>query len=226
MQNGDFIEIEYTGRVKDTGEVFDITSAEEAKKLGVYNEKAKYGTAFVIIGNGMVVPGVEKQLLGMKTGDEKTFDIGPADGFGERNPDFIKIVSLSSFLEKKISPYPGLFVDINGIACKVQSVSGGRVRVDFNHPLAGKNLEYTVKILREITDKKYGIEKLLGSYRLEADAGVAEKVAKIKINGKKSETVEKFVSETVKKWVKGIETVEVEFAEKKNRAEGAGNSPA
>ena len=220
MESGDFIEIEFTGRVKGTGEVFDLTSAEEAKKPGIYNEKNRYGPAFVIVGAGMVVPGVEKQLLQMKPGEERRFELSPEEGFDQRPTELLTIVSISKFFEKKIIPYPGLFVDIDGMACRVQSVSGGRVRVDFNHPLAGKDLEYRVKVLRKIDSIKEKREKMLKNYGIKAEVSFSEKSAK-KRTEKSFEPMKKFLTETIKKWIPQTETVEFEFLEEKKTEETA-----
>ncbi len=218
MENGDFVEIDFVGRVKGTGEVFDITSADEAKRLGVFNEKAKYSPAFAVVGAKMVLPSVEKKLLEMGVGEEKSFELSPEEGFGQRDPGLVKVVSIAKFFEKKINPYPGLFVDIGGLACRVQSVSGGRVRVDFNHPLAGRYLEYRVKILRRIEDAKEKTEKILEYSGATAVVSVDGKKLKIKME-KEEEKTEKFLSETIKKWVKEIETVGFEYTEA-NKTEG------
>ncbi|RLJ09464.1 MAG: peptidylprolyl isomerase, partial [Candidatus Aenigmatarchaeota archaeon] len=139
IKEGSFVEIDYVGRVEGTNEIFDLTSEEVAKKEGIYNPKQKYGPVLVIIGANMIIPGVEEQLKNMKPGEEKEFVVEPKKAFGERNSKLVKVISLMEFKKEKIDPVPGMFITIDGLQAKVQSVSGGRVRVDFNHPLAGKH---------------------------------------------------------------------------------------
>ena len=209
MKQGDFIEVEYVGRVKLTDEIFDLTSEEVAKKEGIHNPKHPYGPALVIIGSNMVIRGVMKELEKMETGEERTFDVSPSEGFGMRNPKLIKILPISKFIENKINPIPGEYFEIDGLQAKVQSVSGGRVRVDFNNPLAGKILVYKVKILRKIEGNKNKIEKLLKYYRVDY-SGLDIKGKGVVVKSKKSlnPMVKKFASEMITKWAKGIEKVD------------------
>ena len=76
MKEGDFVHIDYVGRLSATGEIFDLTDAELAKKEGIYSEKTRYGPALVIMGAHMVIPGIEKQLLQMKVGEGREFVVG------------------------------------------------------------------------------------------------------------------------------------------------------
>ncbi len=157
MKEGDFVEISYVARVKD-GEVFDTTYEDVAKKEGIYKENAKYGPIPIIIGAGHVIKGLEKALLSMQVGEEKVVEIKPEDAFGKRNPKLVKVFSIKAF---KDVPKIGQVVNFNGVVGIVKSVSGGRVLVDFNYPLAGKILEYKVKIERKIVEKKDKIDALL-----------------------------------------------------------------
>lgn len=207
MKKGDFLLLEFTGRVKSTGEIFDLTSEEEAKKEGIYNKERKYKPVLVILGAGDALPGVEKQLEKMKVGEERKFELNPKEGFGKRNPNAVKVVSIAKFYEKNINPIPGLYVDIDGMACRIQSVSGGRVRVDFNHPLAGKELEYRVKIVKKIRGIKEKIEAILERYGLEAKLSMKDGNAEVKLGKKMNESVEKEIKAFIKQWVKPLKEI-------------------
>jgi len=209
MKKGDFVEIEYVGRIKLTGEIFDLTSEELAKKEGIYNPKHAYGPALVIIGSNMVIPGVMKELEKMKVGEERTFEVSPKDGFGFRNPKLIKIIPLSKFIENKVSPVPGEYFEIDGMQARVQSVSGGRVRVDFNNPLAGKELIYRVKILRKIEGNKNKVEKLLKYYRIGySKVGIQGDSLTVTSEKEINPIAKKVVTDMITKWVKGIKRVD------------------
>ncbi len=209
MKNGDFVEIEYVGKVKITNEIFDLTSEELAKKEKIYNPKHLYGPALVIIGSNMVIRGVMKELEKMEVGEELEFDVSPPEGFGMRSPKLIRIIPISKFIENKINPIPGEYFEIDGMQAKVQSVSGGRVRVDFNNPLAGKMLTYKVRVLRKIEGVKNKVEKLLKYYRVDY-SGLEIKGKGVVVKSEKpvNPMVKKFTSDMVTKWVKGIEKVD------------------
>ncbi len=213
MKQGDFVEIEYVGRVKPTNEIFDLTSKELAKKEGIYNSKHAYGPALVVVGSNMVIPGVMKELETMNVGEERDFEVLPKDGFGMRNPRLIKVLSLSKFIENKINPVPGAYFEIDGVQAKVQSVSGGRVRVDFNNPLAGKVLTYRVKILRKIEGNKNKVEKLLKYYRINySEVRIREGSLTIISDKPVNPVAKKLITDMVTKWVKGVK--KVDFKEK------------
>jgi len=68
---------------------------------------------------------------------------------------------MKKFLEQKINPVPGMTVEIDNYTGLIKSVSGGRVLVDLNHPLAGKNVSYEVTIIRKVEDLKEKVEGFL-----------------------------------------------------------------
>jgi len=213
MKQGDFIEIEYVGRVKLTDEIFDLTSEELAKKEKIYNPKHTYGPALVVVGSNMVIHGVMKEIEGMEVGDEREFGVSPGEGFGMRSPKLIRILPTSKFIENKINPVPGAYLEIDGMQAKVQSVSGGRVRVDFNNPLAGKELVYKVKILRKIEGNKNKVEKLLRYYRIGySEVRMKENSLVIVSDKPVNPIAKKLITDMVTKWVKGLE--KIDFREK------------
>lgn len=157
----DIVRVSFTGRVKDTGRVFDTTHAEIAKKAGIFNEHLTYGPTPMVLGENRLIPGLEQALSKMKSGEEKTVVIHPKDAFGEREPELVKLVPLNVFKANGVNPVPGLVVILeNNLPGRVQSVSGGRVRVDFNHELASKTLEYDLKIDEKVTDEKEKVRAL------------------------------------------------------------------
>ncbi len=212
MQDGDFVQIEFVGRVKNTGEIFDLTDEALAKKEGVYQKESKYGPSLVIIGAKSVIPGVEEKIKGMKVGEEKEFEVSPADGFGSREPKLVQILSFTKFIQQKVNPIPGAFVNIDGRNCKIQSVSGGRVRVDFNHPLANKTLLYKLKIINEIKDATERVQGLLKYFGIEGNVKIETDKCEIALK-QKNKFIEKLLEDMVKKWIKEIKTIS--FTDKK-----------
>lgn len=152
MKKGDFVKINYTGRIKEGGKIFDTTIEEVAKKEGLFNAKIKYGPVLVIVGHGKIVSGLDEEIVKMKAGEKKAVEIEPEKAFGKRNPEMLKLLPQSEFKKQDITPYPGMVLNMDGLSCRIISVNSGRVRVDFNHPLAGKDLIYEVEI-KEVLEK-------------------------------------------------------------------------
>lgn len=146
MKKGDLITVSFTGRDKASGKVFDTTDEKTAKENHIFQEKGVYQPIPVIVGRGEVLKGLDEALQEMQVGDRKKVELSPEKAFGERKKELLGLVPLQEFKKQKLAPVPGMAVNINDKVGKVQSVSGGRVRVDFNHELAGKELEYEIKV--------------------------------------------------------------------------------
>ena len=164
MKEGSIIAIDYTGKAVLTGEFFESTIEKKAIEAGIFNAKQKYAPMVVIVGKGDVLPGLDKALKEMKVGEERKVLVKPEEGWGERKPANIAVVPLQQFKKEKMQPFPGLIVEVNGRQGKVQSVSGGRVRIDFNHPLAGRDLEYELMVVKEVSEPKEQVEALYKKY--------------------------------------------------------------
>lgn len=105
---------------------------------------------------------MDEAFIGKEIGVE--YDIELKKPFGIRNPKNIQLIPLSIFKEQNINPAPNLEITLNGKKGIVKSVGSGRVLVDFNHPLADKDVNYKFKILRIIEDPKEKADGLLRSY--------------------------------------------------------------
>jgi FKBP-type peptidyl-prolyl cis-trans isomerase 2 len=153
LQKNDFIEIDFTGKIKDTGEIFDSNIKEDLAKSNLENSEKLVKPFVFALGQGMFLPGIEDYLIGKSDKPEKyTISLAPEKAFGLRDQKLIQIMPLKLFYEHKLNPIPGVMFNFDGRVAKVLSVSGGRVRVDFNHPIAGKEVVYDVKINKKIED--------------------------------------------------------------------------
>ena len=161
VKNGDFIKLEYTGKIVETGDIFDTTDEEVAEEKGIHSDKKTYGPLSVIVGGGHVLKGMETALVDMEEGDEKTIELPPEEAFGERDPKLIQLVPMSEFKKQGIKPQVGMAITSEGNTGIIRSVSGGRVRLDFNHELAGKSLEYQVKVNSIIEEDMEKIKSLI-----------------------------------------------------------------
>jgi peptidylprolyl isomerase len=161
LQKGDFILIDYTAKVKETGEVFDTTSEEIAKKEHLYKEGDIYEPKLVVIGEGWVLKALDESLTSMEVGKPATSEISPEKAFGPRDPEKVKRVPLKQLLAKEIAPTIGLRVEFNGKMATVRAVGAGRVLLDFNPPLAGKTLVYDVTVQKKLETAEEQVASLI-----------------------------------------------------------------
>lgn len=157
----DFVEVVYTGKLED-GTVFDTNSEAVAKEQKIHSPKQKYGAIKICVGEHQILEGIDQGLVGKEVGKTYTLEIPTELGFGKRDVKKVQLVPLSTFKEHKVKPFKGLQVDFDGQIGVVQRVSGGRVMVNFNHPLAGKSLVYEVEVLQKITDPTEKVQSYIG----------------------------------------------------------------
>lgn len=102
------------------------------------------------VGDGNLLPGFEAAIFGFKAGDRRTVQILPENAFGQPNPQNVQIMPRSQFQDMELSE--GLLVIFNDAANTelpgvVKAFDDEQVTIDFNHPLAGKTLDFEVQIL-------------------------------------------------------------------------------
>ncbi|KAB1196155.1 MULTISPECIES: peptidylprolyl isomerase [Haloferax] len=166
IQDGDFVRLAYTVRTVDDGDVVDTTSKEVAEEAEIDVEGYEFEPRVVIVGAGHVFPEVDDALMGAEVGDEGTVEIPAADAFGEYDDDEVRTVSANKIDED--DRYPGAQVQIDGEQGRLETIIGGRARVNFNHPLAGEDLEYEYEVLDIVDDREEQAAGLLGMYLQQA----------------------------------------------------------
>jgi len=147
LEKKDFIEIEFTGRVKE-GDIFDSNIKKDLKKADLDTEPKPFVFS---LGEGMFLKGIEDFLIGKDIGKYE-IELTPEKAFGVRDGKLIKIVPSNIFKQRKLNPLPGLMFNFDGRMAKVLSVSGGRITIDFNNPVAGKTVIYNINVLRKVND--------------------------------------------------------------------------
>ena len=120
----------------DNGDVVDSTFDKEP--------------ATFTVGDGSLLPGFEQALYGLKAGDKRSLPIGPEQGFGQGNPQNIQVMPRTQFADMELSE--GLLIIFNDAANAelpgvVKAFDANQVTIDFNHPLAGKDLTFDVEII-------------------------------------------------------------------------------
>jgi len=160
IEKGDIVKLTYTA-VTESGVVFDTTDDEAAKANGIFDQNARYGPISIVVGQGFVVPGLDADLLGREVGEKRTLLLAPEEAFGPRKREMVETMAMKRFKEK---PRPGERVQVENRVGTVESVVGGRARVDFNPPLAGLAVTYNYVIEEAITDPKAKVGALAEVY--------------------------------------------------------------
>lgn len=210
MKEGDMIELRYIGRIKDSGEIFDLTEEDKAKEEGIYDSNINYKPINIIIGEGEVIEGLEDKLKEMEPEEENEFQISSDKAFGERDSDKIKTISTKKFRDNDVKPRRGSIVEVNGERGRILYRGSGRVKIDFNHPLSGKDLDYWVKVEKLIKGeekaRKIIENRLPGETNLEVEEGKAE--IELPEEEDIGQEIKDKVSSLLKNYVEGVEEVE------------------
>lgn len=135
----DYVIVEYEGRIASTGEVFDSTEHSVPLEFQV--------------GNSEVLPEFEKAIIGMAADETKIITLPPEHGFGKIRPELIQAVDRDIF-KGKIDPQPGMILGLtmekdggkHQVPAMVTKVDAELITVDYNHPLAGKELTYKITL--------------------------------------------------------------------------------
>ena len=224
IRENDFVELDYTGKVAESREVFDTTSGFIARENKIFDENASYGPVIVCIGKRYLIPGLDKQLVGKETGSKQAFRIASEEAFGKKNAKLIQLVSTAKFRQQQLVPFPGMQVNIDGVVGTVKAVTGGRTIVDFNHPLSGRELEYEVTVIRIVTDlaeKVKAVLKFIGIRPEAVKVSVTPGSAVLEFPEKVPEQLKKEIEGKLKSTICGLDSVS--FSEKENS--GLGSAP-
>lgn len=172
INNGDFVKVNFTGKIKDTGDIFDTTYEEVATEEGFNTSSRKYEPIPIIVGSKHLLPAIEDEIEGLDAGDKKTVEIACEDAFGKRDSSNVQLIPMKEFKKQGITPVPGMPISFGELTGKVLTVSGGRVRVDFNHELAGKDLIYDVEIVEIIEDDEDKVKSMIALHNTNPNVNI------------------------------------------------------
>ncbi|MFC3902889.1 FKBP-type peptidyl-prolyl cis-trans isomerase [Acinetobacter marinus] len=149
----------------------DETRIEEGSKVQLHfsvaiengveidNTRSRDEPVSLVIGDGNLLPGFEKALFGLRAGDRRTVSLPPEDAFGEWNPENVQRFDTVKFEQR---PEVGHMIEFEDKAKAslfgvVMSVGDDITEIDFNHPLAGKNITFAVEIFKVTPQGQQGI---------------------------------------------------------------------
>ncbi|MGC8543036.1 MAG: peptidylprolyl isomerase [Vulcanisaeta sp.] len=171
FQKGDYVLLEYTVIDKDDNKVVETTIEDKAREAGIYRPDEVYEPRLIILGETKLFEPLEQAIINSSEGQEVTVEVPPDKAFGQRDPAKVRIISIREFYRYGKLPKVGDLVEVNNQQARVVSITGGRVTLDFNHPLAGKTLIVTAKVVKKLETTEEKIKYLIKQYipRLELD---------------------------------------------------------
>ncbi len=136
VKKGDKIKVEYTGKLED-GQVFDTSEGKQPLEFEV--------------GAGKIIKGFDNAVIGMKKGEEKEITLKPEEAYGDPNPKLLQKIPREKLPEGQ-EPKPGMMLamktpDGRQVPVKIKEVSDKDITIDLNHPLAGKTLNFKIKVV-------------------------------------------------------------------------------
>lgn len=133
----------------------EYTLSDETGKV-IESNRGKEPMSY-IHGKGQIIPGLEKELSGMKVGEEKKVQVKPEDGYGPVNPEAFQEISKDKLPAEALKVGTMLMAQGpqgQGIPARVHEIKDNTVIMDFNHPMAGKTLSFDIKISEIKTAEK------------------------------------------------------------------------
>jgi peptidylprolyl isomerase len=135
-QSGNTVKVHYTGKFSN-GVIFDSSLDREPLEFN--------------IGSNQVILGFDKAVTGMKIGEKKTVAFPPDEGYGERTEDLIFEIDKSD-LPQDFEPEVGMPLEMMNhegetMIVNIFEIDGDSVKIDGNHPLAGKHLTFEIELL-------------------------------------------------------------------------------
>ena len=217
LNKKDFIEIEFTGKVKE-GEIFDSNIKKDLEKIHHGHDHPIESKPFIFcLGEHMFLDSLDNFLIGKDAGEYEV-ELEPEKAFGKRNPALVQMIPMRIFKEHGTNPIPGTLLNFDGRIGKALTVSGGRVMVDFNNPLAGKTVAYKINVKRKVDDINEKIEAV-NEFLFKRDFKFEVKDKKLIIKADKQFTkiIELFKDKFKEILGLDVDTIETEEADKEQK---------
>ncbi len=158
LAEGDFIELDYTARTVEDADLVDTTDPEVAEEEDIDADQ-EFAPRTIVLGEGHIFDSVEADVVGKEVGDTGGVVVPATEAFGEYDEEEVQTISKDKIPED--DRYPGAQVTIENQQGFVETIIGGRARVDFNHPLAGEDIEYEYEVANVVEDRNEQAQGLL-----------------------------------------------------------------
>ena len=164
MEDGTIVHVDYELYNNETGDLIETTREAVAKEHDAHQENRTYEPMVCVVGGGQLIPGFEEALGEAKKGKETEVVIAPADAYGEKDASQIETISIDKLIRAVQDPnslYIGAPVTIGNRQGHLTYLAAGRARIDYNHPMAGKSLKYSFKVVDVVEGKEDQVVALL-----------------------------------------------------------------
>lgn len=212
FENLDMVKVELDMYAND--KLVQTTDEKKGKEHKL--EAKEFGPQIMVVGTKALVEALDEDMLKAKEKESRKLSLPVEKAFGKRNKEMIKTFTKKAFDEQKIRPVPGMTYDFNGMYGTVKSVVGGRVMVDFNNPLAGKDIDIEYKIVEHVKDTKeiftYVLETLLKMPQNMFEITAKEKEVTIKVPAQLVQMADQ-LKQTMKSYIKDFDSYTISFEE-------------
>ncbi|MGC9112160.1 FKBP-type peptidyl-prolyl cis-trans isomerase [Acidilobus sp.] len=166
FKDGDFVLINYVISVKDGDrEIVEDTNKEDvAKSAGIYDSNRRYEPYLVVIGRSQVIKAIDEQLRDMDVGQRKEFTATPDKAYGPYRSDLIIRLPIKQLNRYGIPPVVGRRVEVGGRIGVIRSVTERFAYIDFNHPLAGRDLKVELEVVGKLETLDDKVKYLVTRY--------------------------------------------------------------
>lgn len=140
VKNNDWVAVEYSGKTEE--KEFDSNIGKEP--------------LYFQVGMGMVIPGFDNALLNMNINDEKIVEINSKDAYGEKNDKIVELPAkaFSQIENLELNKEIELMSNMGPILIKIVEKNESTIKAILNHPLAGKDLTFKIKLLKILDEKE------------------------------------------------------------------------
>lgn len=162
LNDGDVVRFDYTLYLD--GKAVETSMEDVAHEHGLPHHHGAMKPLTLVIGQRQIIAGLEEELVAKPEGSY-TVEIPAAKAYGERDPNLVSMMPMARF--KKMAgqaPQPGMALNMEGRRAIVTRVMGGRVQIDANHDLAGKDLTYDVVVREVVSDEAAKVQAVLETF--------------------------------------------------------------
>ena len=178
IKDNDFVKVDFD--IYANNKLVNTTNEKKGKEENL--QEQVYGPQTIIVGKAFILKALDEAI---KKNEKGILELSPEEAYGKRKKELIRTFPKSSFDEHKLRAVVGVTYDFNGMYGTVKSVVGGRVMVDFNNPLSGKDIKVDYKLIgkvEDITEKiKVVMEAILRIPSNMFEVSVKEKIVTLKV---------------------------------------------
>lgn len=156
IKDNDFVKVNFD--IYANSKLVNSTNEKKGKEANL--QEQVYGPQTIVIGKAFVLKALDEAV---KKKEKGTLELSPEEAYGKRQKELIKTFPKSSFDEHKLRAVVGVTYDFNGMFGTVKSVVGGRVMVDFNNPLSGKDIKLEYSVVEKVTNISEKIKVVMES---------------------------------------------------------------